>query len=498
MIVRSGIGHPVLLSSLLDVGTFPADLAFYSLAASQDELMRGALYFSLTDSPEVLASEVEAARRCGAAAVICKLGLGAEGLSYPMMPVIEVPNVRRLYAEAAEAIFDRPASKMKLIAIAGTSGKTSTSYIVAGMLAESGHPVGLVGSLGVYNGQKLLACRQTPPDAYELADLLHQMVENGCTHAIIEVSSRGVDEERIGGLKFDAVCLTNIRRDHLDIHKSVDTYRRAKMRIFDYAKPDAVVICNSDDRVTSAVLHLIQNPAMTIGMNPDTAMITGMRVEQSRAEQTFYIVAGSDAIPVRSKIIGNEHIYNCLTAAALGVSWGIDIKTVVRGIERIEHIPGRFERIDCGQPFSVFVDNADTPESFASILKTLRDVTEGTLYCVLSAPEDRDRSKRPLMGRLAESLSDVVIVTSNRDESDTDSMNDLLHGMETPSRNVQKIRRRCEAITWALSNASPEDAVVVVGSDIRPDADPEEVVTDRQFVRHWLYENQPCLEPYWF
>ena len=102
------------------------------------------------------------------------------------------------------------------------------------------------------------------------------------------------------------------------------------------------------------------------------------------------------------------------------------------------------------------------------------------------------------MGRLAESLSDVVVVTSNRDESDTDSMNDQLHGMETPSRNVQKIRRRCEAITWALSNASPEDAVVVVGSDIRPDADPEEVVTDRQFVRHWLYENQPCLEPYWF
>ena len=206
------------------------------------------------------------------------MGLGAEGLSYPMMPVIEVPNVRRLFAEAAEAIFDRPASKLKLIAIAGTSGKTSTSYIVAGMLAESGHPVGLVGSLGVYNGQKLLACRQTPPDAYELADLLHQMVENGCTHAIIEVSSRGIDEERIGGLKFDAVCLTNIRRDHLDIHKSVDIYRRAKMRIFDYAKPDAVVICNSDDRVTSAVLHLIQNPAMTIGMNPDTAMITGMRL----------------------------------------------------------------------------------------------------------------------------------------------------------------------------------------------------------------------------
>lgn len=498
MIVRSGNGNPVLLSSLISVGSFPADLAFYTLAVSRDELMRGALYFSLTDSAEVLASEVEAARRCGAAAVICSKGLGAEELSYPMMPVIEVPNVRRLYAEAAEAIFDNPGSKLKLTAIAGTSGKTSTSYIVAGMLAEGGHPVGLVGSLGVYDGEKLLACRQTPPDAYELASLLHRMVKNGCTHAIIEVSSRGVDEERIGGLRFDAICLTNIRRDHLDIHKSVDTYRRAKMRIFDYAKPDAVVVCNTDDRVTSAVLHLIQNPTMTVGMNPDTAMITGMRVEQNRSEQTFYIVAGSDAIPVRSKIIGDEHLYNCLCAAALGVSWDIDLKTVVRGIERVEHIPGRFERIDCGQPFSVFVDNADTPESFSSLLKTVREVTEGTLYCVLSAPEDRDRSKRPLMGRLAESLTDMVVITSNRDEADTGSINDLLHGMENPSRNVQKIRRRCEAVTWALSNAGPDDAVVVVGSDLGPDADPEEVITDRQFVRHWLYENQPCLEPYWF
>jgi UDP-N-acetylmuramoyl-L-alanyl-D-glutamate--2,6-diaminopimelate ligase len=270
------------------------------------------------------------------------------------------------------------------------------------------------------------------------------------------------------------------------------------MKIFDYVKEDALVVCNPSDRVTGAILHLIKNPTITIGMHPNEAMVNGMRVEQNRGEQTFYIIAGSDAIPVRTKIIGKEHICNCLIAAALGLSWDIDLKTVVRGIERVEHIPGRMERIDCGQPFGVFVDNASTPESLTEVLRTLREVTEGMIYTVLSAPEDNDRSKRPLMGRAAELNSDLVILTIGRQADAAAGVKDLLQGIENNAKCLMRTFRRSDAITWALSNAAPEDTVLVVGSDLPPGADPEEVVSDRQFVRHWLYENQPCLESFWY
>lgn len=500
MTARTGKGYPVLLAGLLhEPCAVPDDFSFRSVALTSDETAPNALFFSFAHEAAEILRDVKAAAVAGASAVVYQRDVEIDEADFPArFLTIPVKDPRALYGAACQALFGDPAKKLKVIAITGTSGKTSTSYIIAGMLAESGEPVGLIGSLGVYDGKTLLPVRETPPCPYEMAELLDSMVDHGCTHAIIEVSSRSIEEERIAGLSFDAVCLTNIRRDHLDLHKTVDLYRRTKMRIFNYAKPDALVVCNPDDRVTNAALHLIQQPTMTVGMHPDEAMVTGMRVEQTKSEQTFYIIAGSDAIPVRTKIIGNEHIYNCLTAAALGISWGIDLKTVVRGIERVEHIPGRLERIDCGQPFGVFVDNANTPESLAAVLKTLREVTEGTLYCVLSAPEDRDRSKRPLMGRTAESLCDRVIVTVNRDETDNDSVSDLLQGMVNASRNVQKVFRRCDAITWALSNAAPEDAVLVVGSDPAPDTDTDEIVSDRQFVRHWLYENQPCLEPFWY
>ena len=387
---------------------------------------------------------------------------------------------------------------MKSIAITGTSGKTSVSYIIAGMLAESGYPVGLIGSLGVYDGRVLLPNRETTPRPLLMAELMARMLRNGCSHVIVEVSSEALEDSRLSGIKFDAVCLTNVRRNHLDLHKTVDLYRRTKMKIFDYVKEDALVVCNPSDRVTGAILHLIKNPTITIGLHPNEAMVNGMRVEQNRGEQTFYIIAGSDAIPVRTKIIGKEHICNCLTAAALGLSWDIDLKTVVRGIERVEHIPGRMERIDCGQPFGVFVDNASTPDSLADVLSTLREVTEGMIYTVLSAPDDNDRSKRPLMGRAAEQGSDLVILTIGRQADPATGVKDLLQGIENSAKCLKRTFRRSDAITWALSNAAPEDTVLIIGSDLTPGVDPEETVSDRQFVRHWLYENQPCLEAFWY
>jgi len=478
------------------------DVQVSSCSTNAQKVNPGTLFICLRKDAIGIIEEVEQAMKNGASAVIIHRNILSAPIGHAIRHqglIFEVDDPLSLFGEACQILAGNPAKKMKMIAITGTAGKTSVSYLIAGMLAESGQPVGLIGSLGVYDGRNLLPIQETTPTADKMAALLAKMVENGCSHAIIEVSSIGIDQCRLAGIQFDAICLTNIKRDHLDYHKTVDQYRRTKMQIFNYAKENAIAICNLDDRVTEAVLHLIQCPVMTVGMHPTESLVGGMLVEQDKNEQMFYIVAGTDAVPVQTKIIGNEFVYDCLMTAALGISWGIDLQTIVRGIERVEHIPGRMEKIDCGQPFGVFVDNANTPESLAASLRTIRSVTTGAVYCVLTSPNDQDRSKRPLLGRTAETLCDITIVTTNINarRNATDSINDILQGFESQDKKVRIIPKRNDAISWVLSNANPDDSVLIIGNDPLMDESDKDTVSDRQFVRHWLYENQPCMESYW-
>ncbi len=478
-----------------------AQLEIRSCGISPDDAFRHGLFVCLADNVNQAEKEIDRAVTRGAVAVVVRRGLfSARRCSLFASFLFEVDEPLDVFGQACQILLDRPAEKLRLIAVTGTAGKTSLSYLIAGVLAEAGIQVGLIGSLGVYNGVTLVPGTETTPTADRLALRLAEMVENGCTHAIIEVSVQALAEHRIAGLKFDAICLTNIRRDHLDLLHTVEQYRKTKMKIFDYATPETLVVCNSDDRVTQAVLHLIDNPTITVGLRPSDSLVSGMPVEQNRGGQTFYIVAGNDAVPVHSKIIGTEHLYNCLLAAALGICRNIDLHTIVPGLERVEHIPGRLEQIDCGQPFAVFVDNATTPETLEATLKTVRSITSRRLYCVLGTPADGDLSKRPVLGQIASNMADELIITSAdfATPASEDILNDVLKGTKN-TLHAKTYCQRPEAIVWALSNASPDDTVVIIGTDPAVDEDAtDEILSSRQFVRHWLYENQPSLEPFWF
>lgn len=417
-----------------------------------------------------------------------------------MIEAIYVEDARSVYARACQAFRGFPGRKLRLIGVTGTAGKTTLSLTLGGVLSEAGMKFGLIGSLGVFNGGTLRPLAETTPDPERLASLLEEMVESGCVGAIIEASSFALAEKRLAGLEFDAVCLTNIRRDHLDYHGSVDAYRRAKLQIFQYLKSDGVAICNVDDRVTDAALHLIKQPVLTVGIRPTSCHVTGTPVERRRGEQIFYISAGSDAVPVRTKIIGKEYIYACLEAAALSSAWGIDLVTVARGIERIDCIPCRMESIEAGQSFGVFLDRATAPYSLTSALETARDVTQGKVFCVLCAPNDLDRSKRQLMAIAAEASADVCVVTSgNLPESQSaEALEDLRRGFSNKDAFHDEPDRR-KAIEWALSHAELDDAVLIVGQDVSTLAPINELyVPDRQFIRNWLNKNQPSAESYWY
>ena len=223
-----------------------------------------------------------------------------------------------------------------------------------------------------------------------------RMVRNECSHAVLEVSSHALEQGRVAGIAFDAACVTNVRRDHLDYHHSLPAYYRAKSRLFDHLTGEGFAVINADDPVARNYLNRIDGPVLTVAMNAE-AEITASLVERSTSEQTFLLSAGSDVIPVRTRMIGVHHVYNCLTAAAVGLAYGIDLPTVVRGLEAIDFVPGRLERIECGQPFSVFVDFAHTPDALSAVLTALREVVDGRLICVFGAGGDRDHGKRPLM-----------------------------------------------------------------------------------------------------
>lgn len=457
------------------------------------------------------------------------------GLSVPLMVV---KNPGESYGRCCHSLWGNPGESLKIIGVSGTYGKTSTSYLIAGMLAESGNPVGLIGSLGIYDGEKVFPTSQTTPAPDEIAYWLMRMRANGCSHAILEVSSKALEKEHLAGMKLDAICMCNIRRNHLDLHGTVESYRRTKLGIFKYLKKEGIAICNGDDRVTSAVLPLIDHPVLTTGIH-NACEVSGICVERNIGEQTYLITAGSEAVPIQTKMIGEEHAYNCLSTAALGIGLGIDLRTTVRGIERVQSVPGRMERIDCGQPFGVFVDCAATAESLRGSLKSLREVVHGRIFCVWGC-EVRDdveneaektamkqvnrrqkenprdfsknskKSQREISGqefreyqhlcKVLDEYSDYSIFTADELQSpygkvDPDWIRERLDDL--PAHKMRVIETRPEAIRWALSHADPEDCVLIVGrgcSDFRHFMESRDTpLCDRKYVKEWLYENTPCM-----
>jgi len=433
----------------------------------------------------------EAIRR-GATSVLCERPQPELGVPYAI-----VPHVHHAYGRVCHALAGNPSFHLKLIGITGTNGKTTTSCLIASVLLTAGYRVGVAGTLGCFDGQEIEPATHTTPPAETLAPLLARMVSNECTHATLEVSSHALAQSRIAGIRLDVACVTNVSRDHLDYHKSLHDYRLAKLKLFDYLAPEGFAVVNADDAIALGYLRYFHGPALTIGIR-QPAEITATPLEQFASEQTFLLTAGSDTVPVRTRMIGTHHIYNCLTATAVGLTYGLDLATVVRGLEAVDYVPGRLQRIECGQPFSVFVDYAHTPDALAGTLQALRSVISGRLICVFGAGGDRDRQKRPLMGREAEKLADCTVLTSDnpRHEDPEEIIAEILDGFQQPSA-ARVIVDRIEAIHWALAQAQPGDCLLIAGKgheDYQIVGNQRIPLDDRQIAEEWLYARGKKLE----
>ena len=485
------LGHLVSLRDLLpQTELFGVDDVRISGCTSDSRRVEpGGLFVAIEGSRHDGHDFVEEAVSRGAAAVI-----SGRPVAEVNLPNLVVPDPRDALGRICQALAGNPSQRIKVIGVTGTNGKTTTSCLIASVLTAGDHQVGLLGTLGYLDGKTIEDATLTTPPAEQLAAWLGRMVRNECSHAVMEVSSHALDQARVAGIRFDAACVTNVTRDHLDYHDSLQNYRQSKSKLFDHLAPEGFAVINADDPTAAGYLRQLDGPVLTIGIRRP-AEITATIVEQHLSEQTFLLTAGNETVPVRTRMIGTHHIHNCLEAAAVGLTYGIDLPTIARGLEAAEHVPGRLERIECGQPFGVFVDYAHTPDALSQSLHVLRKATAGRVICVFGAGGDRDREKRPLMARAVEAGAHVAVVTSDnpRSEDPQAIIRQVMTGFSDTS-GVQAIADRAEAIRWALAVARPGDCVLLAGKG----HENHQIIDDKripfcdcQVAREWLYEFQP-------
>lgn len=421
----------------------------------------------------------------------CSAILSERPLPELPVPVFVVPNARAAFGELCHALAGYPAKQMKVIGVTGTNGKTTTACLIARMLHRVGYRVGFLGTLGYFDGVDCDDATHTTPPADKIARYFQRMVQNGCSHVVLEASSHALDQYRLAGFSLDSLCVTNLRRDHLDYHGSLEAYHEAKARALELVDPTGFGVFNADDPGVVRLANRFDGPALTIGMEAE-AEISAQLVEQHRSEQTFLLCAGSDVVPVRTRMIGLHHVYNCLSAAAVGLTLGLELSEVVAGLEAVEFVTGRLQRLEFGQPFGVFLDYAHTPDALSGCLETLRHVTEGRVIVVFGAGGDRDQGKRSLMGQAAEALADRIILTDDnpRNEEPISIIGDILRGIENHDR-VEVIPDRRTAIREALREAKPGDCVLIAGKghetyqEIGFDRFP---LDDYEIARNWLLD----------
>jgi UDP-N-acetylmuramoyl-L-alanyl-D-glutamate--2,6-diaminopimelate ligase len=399
----------------------------------------------------------EAARR-GATAIICERSLPVFGV-----PQFVVSDSRAAYGRLCQAVVGNPSRQLKVIGITGTSGKTSVARLISSIFDAEGARTGLIDSLGSWDGSDCRTAYDVEFAPPALARTMARMQANNLSHLILEVSSQALSQSLLAGIELHAACLTQVGRDHLDWHGSLENYRQAKRRIFDHLHVDGVAIFNADCQESMRMMATFNQPALTIGLR-NSAEITAQIIEQHVNEQTFVLTAGDDSVGVRTAIVGDHHVYNCLSAAATCLAYGIELTTIARGLEAVDSLPGRMERVVCGDGFSIYVDAAKTPETLRACLRAARQVTTGRVICVFGAGELAAREQLRALGRVAGSLADVSVITGNgpRETSCRDNSRDIVHGFADP-RKSHVILDRAEAIAWALEQASEGDTVVVTG-----------------------------------
>lgn len=461
------------------------DVEISQISYDTREMTEGGLFAALsgyeTDGnlfiPQALAK--------GAVAVLC--GTVPEGKG----PWLAAAEPRLALAQIACNFYGNPGREMTLIAVTGTNGKTTTTYLVKAMLEGLGYKVGLIGTNQNLIGNQSFPAERTTPESVELQGLLRKMADAGCTHVVMEASSIALELYRTGGLRFTMGIFTNLTRDHLDFHGTMGAYEGAKRKLFDQCD---LAILNLDDPVGRRFAGEVPCPVFTYSERHDEADLVAKAPRLLASHVEFEVVARHAIGRVFLPIPGGFTIYNALAAVAVGLNLGLPIGRILATLRVAPGVKGRMEVLPHTGGFTVVIDYAHTPDALEKALTTLRDLTHGRLICLFGCGGDRDRTKRAVMGEIAGNLADLTILTSDnpRSEDPMDIIGDILPGLQGANCLVEPDREA--AIALALETAETGDVVLLAGKghetyqeiagEVRP-------LDEREVVARWQ-EKRSC------
>ena len=433
-----------------------------SLAYDSRRVRPGCVFFAIqgekTDGHRFIAEAFQQ----GAVAVVSERE-APEGLAARW---VRVQKIRRSLAQAARRFFDDPDCKLRLIGITGTNGKTTTAYLLNSILQAAGDRTGMFGTIEYRVGGRVIPALNTTPESLDLVEYFSDLVAQGGRDAVMEVSSHALAQERVWGLRFGAAVFTNLTRDHLDYHGDFERYFAAKRRLFEgegTPAPELAVI-NADDSWGRRLLDLANSRRITYGLESH-ADVSVKQHAQTPSGLSAIVLTPQGEMEITSPLLGRANLMNILAATATAVGLGIPKERIQEGVGALAAVPGRFQRIDEGQPFLVIVDYAHTDDALQNVLQAARDLTRNRLIVVFGCGGERDRTKRPVMGEIAGRLSDLAVLTSDnpRGEDPILIMNDVLVGLQKTGKPYVAEVDRHAAVRKALEDARDGDTVVLAG-----------------------------------
>lgn len=436
-------------------GTLP-DLEIRDLTSDSRKAGPGVLFACIPGAQVDGHDFAESAAKAGSPVVLALHDTGAP------VPHILVKDVRQAYALCCANYFGRPAQRLRMVGVTGTNGKTTTTTLVKEILEYNGHKAGLIGTIVNMAGAKVLPSHLTTPEPYEFQRLLKTIADEGCEFAVMEVSSHALAQERVAGCHFEAAVFTNLTQDHLDFHKTMENYLHAKEKLFTMCD---LGIINVDDAYGTEVLHAAKCKTVTYSAQYMNADYTARNIKLKHDSVEYEMVGNSLIGRVAVPIPGAFSVYNTLAAAACAVSLGVPFQQVLEALHQVKGVKGRIEVVPTGRDFTVIIDYAHTPDALEKILKSIRGFAKGRVVALFGCGGDRDHTKRPIMGMMAQNNADFCIVTSDnpRTEDPQAIIDDILPGMQDGAVPYVVVPNRREAIAYALKNAQKDDIILLAG-----------------------------------
>ena len=404
-------------------------------------------------------SFLEEAKQKGAIAAICNLSTGSDG----QLPIIAVENSRTMLADLAQKFYGNPSKDLKIIGVTGTYGKTTSTWLLKSIYEAQGLQTGLIGTIKYEIGDNSVPAHRTTPESLDLQRIFYELREQGAKVCIMECSSHGIALKRVRGVDFDIAALTGLGRDHLDFHHTLKEYENTKLELFSNLKPDALAVLNQDDHTFDRFKKHTKAKVVSYGTSSphDSANkcnVWGKLCSSTKEGIEVLIQWDGGKEKISSKLVGGYNLCNILLAATCALEDGVSFEAIREGIEKMEQVPGRFERVG-----RVIVDYAHTPEALNAALKSTRELAKGRIICIFGCGGDRDQGKRPLMGKIASELADYVILTTDnpRSEDPLKIIEDIIG--EVTIGNYEIVLDREEAISTAIERSSEEDIILLVG-----------------------------------